>query len=213
MKIIIFGASGLTGGELIAQGLARSLAVTGFVRRPGSLQAHPGLYIVVGDVFNADQVAAAIAGHDAVFATLGARSLGQSDLLERSMANILAGMERHGVRRLIVLGAGGALGAKRALRDQGALSRAFSGLLVDTLLKNPMASQRAQYALIEASPADYTIVQPPRLTNRPATGSYRVQEAAFPPQMKATPRADVADFMLRQLKDQIWVRKSPFLCV
>ncbi len=213
MRVVVFGASGATGQQLIQQGLARRLEITAFVRNPKKVQARDHLRVITGDVYNIEDVASAIAGQDAVFSALGARTLAKNNLLERAMVNILQGMNRHGVKRLIVLGAGGSLGGEQALRHQSFLTRRMYAFFVDKLLKNPMDSQRAQEELIIASNTDFTIVQPPRLTNGHATGKYRVAADAFPPHMKATPRADVADFMLRQLEDRDWIRKMPFLCL
>lgn len=76
-----------------------------------------------------------------------------------------------------------------------------------------MASQQTQQRLITetASDVEYTVVLPPRLTNGPYTGRYRVQADALPAHAKATSRANVADFMLKQLTSAEWVRKMPYM--
>ena len=84
MKILVFGASGATGHELVRQGLAAGHQVSAFVRNPASFSATPDLQVIQGDVFDPEQVAAAIQGQDAVFTALGARTLGT----ERSAAEI-----------------------------------------------------------------------------------------------------------------------------
>lgn len=213
MKAVVFGASGATGQLLLQQGLARNLEMTAFVRNAKSVQPREHLRAITGDVYNAVEVASAIADQDAVLSALGPRTLAKTDLLEGAMTNILAGMKRHGLKRLIVLGAGGSSQSAEALRHQGVLTRKLYGFLLETILKNPMASQRAQKALMIASDADFTIVQPPRLTNGPATGRYRAEADAFPPNLKAISRADLASFMLSQLDDRKWIRQMPFLCV
>jgi putative NADH-flavin reductase len=211
MKIVIFGASGATGQHLVQQALARSHKVTAFARRPESIISGPapGLIVVQGDIHDGPAVAATIAGHDAVLSALGARNLGRSDVLEIGVRNILAGMAANGVNRIIVLGAAGvnADAAKHLL----ALTRVVFKLIISTLLKEPFRSQCAQERLLEGSPAQYTIVRPPRLTNRPGMGHYRVQEDGLPPGGTAIPRADVADFMIRQLTDTNWIRKGPYV--
>lgn len=211
MKVIIFGASGGTGQFLVQEALAQGHTATAFARRPDSILAAPApnLTVVQGDVYNASAVSAAIAGHDAVLSALGARSLGHSDLLEVSMRNILAGMAAHGVSRIIVLGASGA--AKNAAQHQGILASLFLKLVENTILREPFRSQENQVCLLEASKAEYTIVLPPRLLNRPAIGHYRVQEDGLPPGGLTIPRADVAEFMVRQLTDATWIRKAPYV--
>ncbi len=211
MKILIFGASGGTGQHLVQQALALGHTVTAFARNPDSILAapSPGLTVFQGDIHDAKAVSDAIAGSDAVLSALGARTLGRSDILEAGVRNILAGMAAHDVSRIIALGAAGAGGD--ATMHQGAATRLLQKLISATILREPFRSQREQEQLLEASTAQYTVVRPPRLLNRPAIGHYRVQEDGLPPSGVTIPRPDVADFMLRQLNDTRWIRKCPYL--
>ncbi|MGC2637567.1 MAG: NAD(P)H-binding protein, partial [Acidobacteriaceae bacterium] len=74
MKIVVFGASGGTGQELLKQGVAAGHEVTAFVRDPKSVTGGERLRVVVGDARDAKAVALAIAGQDAVLSALGART-------------------------------------------------------------------------------------------------------------------------------------------
>jgi uncharacterized protein YbjT (DUF2867 family) len=80
-----------------------------------------------------------------------------------------------------------------------------------TVLRHPMADQRAQERLLAATDLDYTIVRPPRLTDDPATGTYRVLPDALPSSSRRISRADVADFMLQQLLDPRFHRRGVYL--
>src|ERR1700744_6227790 len=106
MKILIFGASGGTGRELVSQGRTQGHEVTAFVRNPAAFTGGDHLRVVVGDVHDDKAVAAAMAGQDAVLSALGG-TLSDDTLLPESIGHILAAMKREGVRRLIVLGASG----------------------------------------------------------------------------------------------------------
>ncbi len=211
MKLVIFGASGGTGQHLVQQALAQGHTVTAFARRPDSILAapSPGLAIVQGDVHDAAAVSAVIAGQDAVLSGLGARDLGRSDVLEVGVRNILAGMAAHGVKRIIVLGASGA--SADAGQHLGAGTRLLLKLISATILREPFRSQREQEGQLEVSATDFTIVRPPRLLNGPFTGHYRVLEDGLPLGGVTINRADVADFMLRQLTDAAWIRKGPYV--
>lgn len=211
MKLIIFGASGATGQHLVQQALAVDHIVTAFARQPDSILAAPApnLTVVQGDVFDGVAVSRAIAGHDAVLSALGARNLGRSSLLEVGIRNILAGMKNNGVQRIIVLGASGAVPG--AAQHQGIAARLFLRIVENTVLREPFRSQRDQERLLATSEALYTIVRPPRLLNRPAIGHYRVQQDGLPRGGLTIPRADVAEFMLRQLTDATWIRKAPYM--
>lgn len=211
MKVVIFGASGGTGQHLVQQALAQGHGVTAFARRPETIMASPapGLMVIQGDVHDPGAVAAAVAGQDVVLSALGARNLARSDVLETGVGNILAGMATHGVNRIIVLGAAGIY--PEAMKHQSALTRLSLKFVVSTVLKEPFRSQRAQERLLEGSSAEYTIARPPRLLDLPLTEHYRVQEDGLPPGGMTIPRADVADFMIRQISDTKWLRKGPYL--
>lgn len=208
MKVIIFGASGATGRELVRQAQQRGHAVTVFMRDT-SVSSSNGVRLIRGDARDANAVDAAVAGREAVLSALGSRSLGRSDLLEHSCRNIIAAMKRNRVERLIVLGMAG------ALRDAGScqsfFGRNFLRLLLRTLLRNVAHDQAAQERQIEASNLKYTIVLPPFLTSRPASGRYRVELAGLPARWGPISRADVASFMVEQLDDVTFVRKGPYL--
>jgi putative NADH-flavin reductase len=209
MKIVVFGASGGTGRELVQQGLGLGHDVTAFVRNPASFTNQSSLRLAVGDARDGKAVAMAVAGQDAVLSALGARSLFDDRLLPESMAHILAAMQQHGVPRLIVLGASGALpGAGKNLSPA---TRLLLDLVAATLLRKPFASQRAMQALIRNSDREWTVVQPPRLVNVPGRGVWRVDGEALAKGGLRIARADVAAFMLAQLSTTEWVRKSPFL--
>ena len=209
MKVIVFGASGATGKALVSQARERGHAVTAFVRDPKSISATEGVKVVTGDARDPTAMNAAIVGQDAVLAALGSRTLGWSDLLEHSAGNIIAAMDRNHVRRLVILGAAGAL--HDAARHQSALGRAFLRLLMRTLLRNVARDQAAQERQVEASGLDYTIVRPPFLTNAPAAGRYRVALDGLPARWKPISRADAAAFMVSQMDDATFVRRGPYL--
>lgn len=208
MKVIVFGAGGATGAHLVRRAQERGHAVTAFVRNR-SAPALEGVTSVHGDARDAAAVSAAIEGQDAVLDALGSGTLGKSDLLDESSRHLIAAMERHGPRRLIVLSAAGTL-HDAGLR-QGAVARAALHILKATLLRNVARDQAAQERHIEASSLDYTIVRPPFLTNGAATGRYRVALDGLPAKAGPIARADVAAFMVDQLEDASFIRQGPYL--
>lgn len=217
MKIIVFGATGGIGRLLVAGALEQGHAVTAFVR-PGptsqqspeqSLAPRDGLRIVEGDVFDPQSVGDAIDGHRAVFCALGARTLKTEPVLSRAIPVIINGMHFHMVDRIITVGAAGAL--HPAGKYQPRIVGALFAVVRATLLRHPMADQRAQERFLAASDLDYTVVRPPRLTDGPATGTYRVLPDALPSSSRRISRADVADFMLQQLTDPRFHRRGVYL--
>ena len=209
MKIIVFGATGGTGRQILTQALDKGHSVTAFVRSPEGLPSHPHLQVVQGDVFNPAAVLDAIRGHRAVLSVLGARTLKKANVLSRAIPNILQAMNQEYVTRLIVLGASGV--HPDWDKYQNALTTMAFWVARKTMLKHPFADQTAQERLLAASNVDYTIVRAPRLLEGPFTGTYRVLPDALPPGALRISRADVADFMLQQLTDPRFHRQGPYV--
>ncbi len=206
MKLLIFGASGGTGRELVQQALAQRHAVTAFVRHPARFGVtHQYLTVATGDVIDPARVAQAVRGQDAVISALGsARSLTHHPELVDGVRNIIAAMERERVRRLVNLSV---LGVGRSGRQLGWLDRHVMVLLV---LRNVVADHATREELITRSDLDWVIVRPPRLTDGAHTGRYRSGDDVRERGMSASiSRADVADFMLKQVADARYVRGTP----
>ncbi len=209
MKIVIFGATGGTGQQLMKLALAAGHEVTAFARNPAKIVAKQGLKAIAGDALDPLAVGNAIAGHDAVISALGSRRLNDDALLPQSMTHILAGMKQHGVRRLIVLGAAGTM-AQAQMRLSPAKQALFR-FAKATLLRKVLVAQIAMQTMVRGSDTEWTIVQPPRLLNTPGTGRIRVDGEALPANGTRIPRADLAKFMLEQLESAEWLRRDVYV--
>ena len=209
MKVLVFGASGGIGRLLVAGALAQGHGVTAFVRRADALEPRDGLRIHTGDLFDPQSVSDAVDGQRAVFSALGARTLKTETILSRALPLIINAMHFHMVDRIVTVGAAGAL--YPAGRYQAPLANLVFAVARNTLLRHPMADQRAQERLLAASDLDYTIVRPPRLTDDAPTGTYRVLPDGLPSSSRRISRADVADFMLQQLTDPRFHRRGAYL--
>lgn len=210
MKLALFGASGATGLLLTERALAAGHSVTALLRTPTTFPFAGRVRVVEGDAFTPSAIAATVAGADAVLSALGARSLKREDVLERAVPLIVQAMVDAGVSRIVALGSSGALDS--ALDKQPAYRRwIVENILYNTLLKWPVASQRAQYAVLSASPLDWTLPMPPMLTNGPATGRIRIDGDALPRGGSSISRADVADFMMLQLTSHQWSRHGVYI--
>ncbi len=206
MRILIVGASGGTGRQLVTQGIERGHLVTALVRRASRLPArHAGLTVVEGDVMRPPSLDAAVAGQDAVLSALGHKQwFYPNRILSDGTANLIAAMERHGVRRLVCETA---LGFGDAWWRMGLYYTLFVRPLI---LPFYFHDKKRQEALIRASGLDWTIVRPGVLTNGAKRGRYRhgpgIGHWLWSVRIS---RADVADFMLDQLTDPTYLRASP----
>lgn len=208
MNIIVFGATGNTGKEIVSQAIAQGHSVTAFARDPAALSSISHVRIIQGDVFDSAAVSNAIQGHRAVLSALGARNR-SSLVLTHAIPNIVNGMRQHYISRLIVLGASGL--DRDHGKYQNALTNMVIWLLKKTVLRYPFTDQRAQERIMVESKLDYTIIRAPRLTDGPFTGKYRVLPDALPPGALRISRADVAHFMLLQLTDPRFHRQGPYI--
>lgn len=202
-RVVVFGATGGTGQQLVEQALAAGHAVTAVARRPEAItKAHPRLAVRRGDVHDAASVEAAVVGQDVVLSALGATSRQPTTICRDGVAHMLAAMERHGVRRILCVSATG-------LGDGATLSlplRLFMRHVLQPLLRHPYDDLRAMEARLQASALDWTIVRPPRLTHGPRTGNYRSAIGVLPGATWIA-RADLADFMLKHVDDPALVRR------
>ena len=205
--IIIFGATGGTGRELVRQALDRGHRVTAFVRDPARLPIrHDQLLLVRGDVLQPDTIPPALAGQDAVLCALGRKPFISEPVCSVGTKNVLTEMARQGVRPIVVETSVG-------VGDSFARCGLFQKFLFRTVLRSYFADKALQEQYVRDSDLDWTIVRPVALTNGPATDSLR---ASMDVQFRgmAAPsvsRADVARFMLDRLERPAFVHQCPIL--
>jgi putative NADH-flavin reductase len=205
MKILIFGASGATGRNLVSQAIDQKHIVSVFVRDPSRLRIDGDrIRIFKGDVSVYESVENAITNQDAVLSALGALSPLKRDFtLINGVRNITTAMMRRDVRRFIYQSF---LGVSEHRSELGFLINNIFPIL----LRNVIVDHEAKEDVIVNSNLDWTIVRCPQLTNHSFTGSYRDGEHITPASLfPSISRADVADFMLRQLTDDKYLHKKP----
>ncbi len=207
MKITIFGSTGGTGRELVRLGLDYGHTVTAFVRDKAKLadMRNDQLRVVQGDVLDPGTVLEGIAGQEAVLSAIGAGRV-RTRLREHGTTIIMKAMELAGVKRLVSLSSLG-IGDSR-----GNLPFVVKFVIFPTVLRHTMADHERQERVIRQSNLDWTIVRPGYLTDGPLTGTYLHGFSVTERNLKGRiSRADVADFMLKQLEDSGYVHETPGL--
>lgn len=203
-KILLIGATGATGAQLMPRLLDAGYTVTALVRRPEAVTHRSDrLTVVAGDVRDPATVEAAMRGQDAVVCAFGPRSLKKDDLQEVVMRNLVTAMTRQGVKRLVNLSA---WGADPAMRPHGLLQF----VLQKGLLRHVFADKARGEKLLFASNLDYVNVCPGRLLEGPARGGVRASVDGKGLKAVIT-RADLADWMVAQLGSNEWVRRCPII--
>jgi uncharacterized protein YbjT (DUF2867 family) len=201
LRILIIGATGGTGHELVRQALEQGHQVTALVRKPKKMKLeHPNLRVVQGNVRDYDSVENAMRGQSAVLCALGTKRFFYNRVLSSGTANILRAMKSCNVPRLVCessLGLGNSVGR---------LGLLFTFLVVPLILPFIFYDKVRQEKLIEESETDWVIVRPAVLTNAPARGKYRDgRNVGNYLWTNRIARADVADFMLKQLTDDDYI--------
>ena len=208
MKLTIFGATGATGKQLIEQALAAGNQVVAFARNPSKIGAsHERLTIVPGELTDTAAIERAVSGADAVLSVLGPRP--QEDLnskpLTQGVQNILAAMQKHSVRRLIV-------SSTPSASDPNDLPDVKLKVLV-TIVKLAMRPAYEEIVsvarIVRESDTNWTIVRVSLLNNNPGSGRIRVGYLGRKQVGTNLSRADMAAFMLKQVQDTTYLRQAP----
>jgi putative NADH-flavin reductase len=205
-KIIVFGASGITGTHIVTQALEQGYFVTAFVRNTAKIKIqHNNLHITQGDVMNIETVASAILGQDTVICCIGTAAFKDGTVRSDATKIILAAMEKTGVKRFICQTSLGVGDSKVSFKRLPFFVRIF---IVPLLIQKALEDHERQENYIKASNTDWTIVRPAGLYNTALTKKYR-HGFAYDDKtitMKIS-RADVAHFILEQVKLDIYKNK------
>ncbi|WP_329092274.1 NAD(P)H-binding protein [Actinomadura citrea] len=207
MRVTIFGANGPTGRLLTGQALAAGHRVAAVTRRPDSFPLrHERLEVVGADVLDRDAVHAAVEKQDAVLSTLGVPA-GKKPIstYSQGVANIIAAMRKHGVRRLAVVSSTGV--DPRPYADAGILfNRVLLPYVTRVLGKTLYDDMRRMETLVRESDLDWTIVRPSGLYHLPSVTDYTIVEGHA--EGRYTARADLAASLLALLDHDRHLRST-----
>jgi putative NADH-flavin reductase len=205
MKLLIFGSTGSIGRQLVEQALEQGHTVTAFARDPAKLDIkHTNLKVVQGDVMDFASVEKAVQGQDAVLCVLGSGGKRKGTIRSEGTQQIIRAMEKAGIQRFIcqtTLGAGD---------SRGNLNFFWKYIMFGTILRDVFADHEKQENYVKQSRLDWTIIRPGAFVDGNRTGEYRHGFAGTDKTSKLKiSRADVADFILKQLADDLYLHKTP----
>jgi putative NADH-flavin reductase len=203
VNLLIFGATGGVGRQTVELALADGHLVSAYVRRPEALgMQHANLKVIAGDALDKAAVRAAMPGHDAVISALGTRD--GPPMLPEMTRNILDAMRDSGCRRSLWVSS---FGAGDSLKQMSWLAQT---LIVKGFLRRAIEEKDAQEQIIMADDSDWMIARPGGLTDGPRTGVYRIipSDANEKVGRPSISRADVADFLIKHLTGDAFVRQA-----
>ncbi len=202
MNLVVLGATGGTGMEVVRQALQRGHSVTALVRSPDRLNPFGGrITVKQGDLLSSADLQRVIQGHDAVVSRFGARlpvSKADAHLLQQFGDALTSAMVKTNVRRVVVE-------SVAFLFKDAIFPPAY--LLGRLLFRQVVNDASAMEQVFANSQHGWTMVRPPELTDKPYTGKYRVREGHLPVCGFKIARADVADFMITAAENCSWAGK------
>ena len=204
MKIVIFGATGTIGRLAVTRMIEDGHHVTAFARDPEKLPLrHENLELFPGDATDRAAVFAAVEGQDVAVITIGAGMSRKGTVRSDATMNVIQAMQAHRVRRLICQST---LGAHESWSN---LNFFWKRIMFGALLAPVFRDHELQESLVRASGLDWTIVRPSAFTDAPVGGAFK--EAVRPGDRALRlkiPRAEVAEFLRRQVADGRYLKRA-----
>jgi uncharacterized protein YbjT (DUF2867 family) len=206
-KILVLGATGGTGRQIVTQALARGHQVTALVRSPQKAGDLNGVRLVVGDVREAKVLREALRGQDAVVSALGTPASPFRDvtLLSSATRALVQAMKAEHVARLVAITG---IGAGDSRGHGGFL---FDRVIFPLLLKKVYADKDRQEAIVRDSGLDWVLVRLTILNDKPGGGVVRALTDLSGFCGGSISRQDVATFVLDQVHSDDWLHRAPLI--
>jgi putative NADH-flavin reductase len=216
MRLTVVAATGGIGRHLVEQAVAGGHDVTAVARRPRDLP--DGVRAVAVDLARPDPpaLAAAIRGADAVLSALGPRDpRADAGITSRGTRAIVAAMDAEHVRRIVIVSAA-PVGpvpvpgqpVPRHDPGDGFFMRYLGVPLSRAMFGRHYADLAVTEQILRDSDLDWTVSRPPKLTDKPLTGKYRIASDRNIRGGFSVPRADVAHHMLAVLDQPATIRHT-----
>ncbi|XP_068696321.1 flavin reductase (NADPH)-like [Montipora capricornis] len=207
-NLVVFGATGRTGKEVVRQALEKGHHVTAVVRTPEKLDIkHENLEFVIGDACDLESFAPALEGKDAVLSSLGSFGsiFNPTTFYSESVHVIMEGMKRHRITRLVAVTS---WCVQPGPNNDWFVEWILKPLFLNGVLKN-MAVMEKMLEDSDPEEINYTIVRPCHLIEGKRSGNYKFEEGQC--NTGTTSKitcADVAEFMLKTLESTEYDRKG-----
>ncbi len=200
MKLTVFGATGGIGGHVVRQALDAGHQVTAVVRDPTRfVVSHPALEVAtVPGLTDPEVLHPALKGSDAAISGVGPRRRKDGPVASNATRGILRALADSGTRRFVAVSA---VPVGPVPEGESWINRRILLPFISALLRDTYADLAGMEDQIRRSTTEWTVVRPPKLVNKPLTGTYRTCVGGNVPRGYAISRADVAHAMLAVLDD------------
>jgi putative NADH-flavin reductase len=221
MKLTVFGATGGVGKHVVRQALAAGHQVTAVMRDSSQRGAaaglvrtrstpfdveHPMLEVVtVPGLTDPGALIPALKDSDAAISGIGARSRKDAGVATSTVRPILAALAASGVRRFVAVSAAP---VGPVPEGESWLNRRILLPFIGAFARDVYTDLAEMEDQIARSDTEWTVLWPPKLTDKPVTGRYRTAVGANVPRALAISRADTAHAMLAVLDDPRTVRQA-----
>jgi len=215
MKILLLGSTGRLGRCLLAEALRKNYDMNALVRSRSAV-VHPSARITWYEGLPTDRAAlsAASRGCEAIVSALNISR--NSDFpwaalrtppafLSEAMVNLIAVSQEHHIRRIIICSAWGVNETKKDLPFW------FRWLIDHSNIGVTYRDHERQEDLLKQSTLEWTIVRPVGLTNGTKEHDVRISINNVPKPSLTITRRDVARFMIRALREKLYIREDPVI--
>jgi putative NADH-flavin reductase len=205
MHLAIFGSTGPTGRFLVSQALDQGHDVTAVARDPAAVDATGSrLRVVRADVLDRSSLNGMLDGVDAVLSAIGAHGRQPTTVYSAGAANIRDAMHHAGIQRFVAISAL----PVTPRTEPGPVERWIVVPLLSMFFGEMYADMTRMEQVLGDSDLDFTIMRPPQLTNKSATGKYRTAINQYLPRARKISRADLAAAMLQVIPERNTVRAT-----
>ncbi|WP_404449699.1 SDR family oxidoreductase [Sutcliffiella horikoshii] len=199
MNILILGATGRVGNQILSHALTDNHQITLLVRDPNKIKMNDvNLTIIQGDVLNEDDIVRVMPGNDLVISALNTDG---TTTLSESMPLIIKAMENEGIQRIITIGTAGILQSRitpNLLRYQSSESKRKS--------TRAAKEHHKVFDMLKQTTLKWTIVCPTYLPDGERKGEYRVEHNFLPEGGVEISVPDTAEFAFNQIKSSDYIK-------
>lgn len=192
-KVIVFGATGLMGKQIVKENIKAGNEVSVYIRQT-QYPASASVYIITGNLDDEIKIAEAIKGFDVIVSAVGNRNYEDSTMVVAPVGKLLAKLVSDNQRLILVGGSG------LTLHDSKTLCRDLAGQ--PEFLKNQRADHWEAYTNIAPLDINYLFVCPTMVVEGDADGSYLLQENYFPKsEVKQISAGNVGHYIAKEINE------------